>query len=126
MRGFTLLEILVAMAILALAVPVMLGNVSQDIALAGEGKFLLTASLLAQEKMTELTTGTPPGTGSQQGDFGDGYAGYSWRLDVREVELPGERTRGVALHRLDLRVESRHGRGLPYSLRRYLLAGRGE
>ena len=46
-KGFTLLEVLVAMAILAIAMVTLFGAQSQSLSLATEAKFNTNASLLA-------------------------------------------------------------------------------
>lgn len=68
-RGFILLDILLALAILAMALPVLLGLANRDIELLGHARALTTATLLAQEKLLETeATGFPP-VGQQMGDF---------------------------------------------------------
>ena len=52
--GFTLLEVMVAMSILAMALVAVFHMQSQSISMAGESRFLTTASLLAQSKMAEI------------------------------------------------------------------------
>jgi general secretion pathway protein I len=52
-RGFTLLEVLIALAILALALPILLGLRNWDLDLHARAKELTTATILAQEKLIE-------------------------------------------------------------------------
>ena len=47
-EGFTLLEVMVAMAIIAIAMTAVLNSQSQSISLASEAKFSTTAALLAR------------------------------------------------------------------------------
>jgi prepilin-type N-terminal cleavage/methylation domain-containing protein len=49
--GFTLLEVMVAMSIIAIALTAVLGSQSQSVSLASEAKFNTTAPLLAQSKI---------------------------------------------------------------------------
>jgi general secretion pathway protein I len=67
--GFTLLEVLVAIALLAIALPVLLGLRNFDLDLHARAADLTTATLLAQEKLleTELQAAFPLGESS--GDF---------------------------------------------------------
>jgi general secretion pathway protein I len=53
-RGFTLLEVMVALAVIAIGLTALLGSHSQSVSLATEAKFNTTVALLAQQKMTEL------------------------------------------------------------------------
>ena len=49
--GFTLLEVMVAISILAIALVAVFGSQSQSLSLANEAKFNTTAPFLAQSKM---------------------------------------------------------------------------
>ncbi|MBE0558424.1 MAG: hypothetical protein IH628_14440, partial [Proteobacteria bacterium] len=49
-------------------------------------RFLTTASLLAQTRMAEIDAADPRLVVSANGDFGDDYPGYTWRLEVSAVE----------------------------------------
>jgi general secretion pathway protein I len=53
-QGFTLLEVLIALAILALALPILLGLRNWDLDLYARAKDLTTATILAQEKLVEM------------------------------------------------------------------------
>lgn len=68
-HGFTLLEVLLAVAILAVALPVLLGLRNFDLELQSRSMELTTATLLAQEKLleTELSGSFP--IGESAGDF---------------------------------------------------------
>jgi len=68
-RGFSLLEVLLAVAILAIALPVLLGLRNFDLDLQARSIELTTATLLAQEKLleTELSGAFP--IGETTGDF---------------------------------------------------------
>ena len=57
--GFTLLEVMIAMAIIAIALVAVFGSQSQSLSLANEAKFSTTAALLAQSKMAEIETLNP-------------------------------------------------------------------
>ncbi len=52
--GFTLLEVLLAIALLAIALPVLLGLRNFDLDLQDRASELTTATLLAQEKLVEI------------------------------------------------------------------------
>ena len=81
-RGFTLLEVMIAMAILAITLVALYQSQSQSISMASDSRFLTTASLLAQSRMAEFDAVDPRGVVSANGDFGDDYPGYTWRLEV--------------------------------------------
>jgi general secretion pathway protein I len=62
-RGFTLLEVVISLGILALALPILLGLRNWDLDLHARAKDITTATILAQEKLaeTELTALFPLG-----------------------------------------------------------------
>jgi len=99
-EGFTLLEVLLALGILALALPILLGLRNWDLDLYARADDLTTATLLAQEKLleTELTKafalgevsgdfqGTPLGYQSL-GDIVDRAPNYRWKRTVIPTAL---------------------------------------
>jgi len=87
--GFTLIEMIVATLILALAIVGALSVISNSTRAVESGERLQTAALLAQNKLTELELQTTNMTsGEQQGDFGEEYPTYRWRTmtDTTEFE----------------------------------------
>ena len=85
--GFTLLEVMIAVAILSMALVAAVGSQSQSVSLATEAKFATTASFLAQSKMAELETGESSELYSDSGDFGEDFPGYRWNADVTDADL---------------------------------------
>ena len=77
-RGFTLLEVMVALAILALAIPVLLGLRNSDLVLRARADVLTTATLLAQEKLFETEVAGLPPIGEQHGEFTDQLPGFQF------------------------------------------------
>jgi general secretion pathway protein I len=86
--GFTLMEVLIAMAILAIALVGVFQLQSQSISMATDSRFMTTAALLAQSKMVEIESGAVSSSRAQDGDFGDDYPQYSWRLEITDTKLP--------------------------------------
>jgi general secretion pathway protein I len=86
-HGFTLLEVMLAMAILAIALVAVFQSQSQSISMTNISRFATTAPLLAQSKMAEIEGMDPKNIGSGNGDFGDNFPDYSWRADVMETEI---------------------------------------
>lgn len=68
-RGFTLLEVMLALVILGLALPVLLGLRNRDIELFEHARAVTTATFLAQEKLFEIEIMPFPLIGEQTGDF---------------------------------------------------------
>ncbi len=87
--GFTLLEVMIAMAILAITLVAVYQSQSQSISMASNSRFLTTASLLAQTRMAEIDAADPRGLVTANGDFGEDFSGYAWQLEVGGVqEIP--------------------------------------
>lgn len=81
------MEVMIAMAILAIALVAIFQSQSQSIAMATDARFLTTSTLLAQSKMAEIEAMEPQNLKSENGDFGDGFPDYRWRLEVSNTEI---------------------------------------
>ena len=84
--GFTLLEVMIAMAILAISLTSLFGAQSASVALATEIRFNVQAPLLAEMKLATIRAGEEAYDDS--GDFGDDFTGFHWQLTVEEAVLP--------------------------------------
>ncbi len=81
--GFTLLEVVVALAILALAMTALLSGVSTDLRLVDRSRDKSVSLMHAKSKIDEVSTWLPVHAGQWQGVFEDGY---HWRI----VITPGD------------------------------------
>ena len=95
-RGFTLLEMLIALAILASALTVLMGtmaNSGQQVIFSGD---LTTATLLARSKMIDIEyeimeEGFSDMDQAYNGDFAEeGRPDITWKATVSPVEIPPE------------------------------------
>ena len=92
-RGFTLLEVVIALGILAMSLTVLLESQASSVNSAGRSRDLTIASLLARSKMVDLEAmliedGFVVGDLEEEGDFGDeGYEYVKYTSRVSEVEL---------------------------------------
>lgn len=82
--GFTLLEVMIAVAILAITLTVIYGSQSQSLSLAAEAKFNTRAAFLLQQKLAELESGSIE-LRNDEGDYGDDYPGFRWKIEVDDV-----------------------------------------
>ena len=80
--GFTLLEVLVAVAILSVALVVLLGLRNQDVNLVDATRQLTVATALARMKMVETGLEGFPDLGETGGEFGEGYPDFRWHRVV--------------------------------------------
>ena len=81
-RGFTLLEVLVAMSILATALVALLSLHGRNILVVASDRQIVRATLLAQETLTRVMLDQPfPDLGELAGEFPDD-PGYGWKVDI--------------------------------------------
>jgi general secretion pathway protein I len=79
-RGFTLLEVIVAFALLALALTLLLGSLSGAARQVREAEDASRATLHAQSLLAQIGVGETLQPGQQEGQFEQGR--YRWRLSV--------------------------------------------
>ncbi|HKR80396.1 MAG TPA: prepilin-type N-terminal cleavage/methylation domain-containing protein [Nitrospira sp.] len=82
--GFTLFEVLIAMAILALAMPILLGLRNWDLDLHARAADITAATMLAQEKLIEAELSPVYPVGETSGDFRNPPPGYQVPFDIQE------------------------------------------
>ena len=117
--GFSLLELLVVMAIMAISLSTLFATQSGSLNLAGESRFMIQATFLAQEKLAEFTLSDYRLAQSDSGDFGEEYADLSWSSIVRELSaketgIPGDEK---LLKLIELTVRSKEDPAREYKVR---------
>ena len=95
--GFSLLEVMIAMAILAISLVAILNFHSTAVITSGRAQMVSVATMLAQHQMAqhlikledEMTKGKLPDESSDAGDFSEiGFPNYRWEIEIRKVEIP--------------------------------------
>jgi len=86
-KGFTLIEVMVALSIITIALVTVLNLQSQGLSLAAEAKFNTNISLLARSKIAEIKSMDPEMLSSDYGDFGPDYPEFSWEVSVYDAVL---------------------------------------
>jgi len=89
--GFSLLEVMIALAIASIALVSLLSLGTRSIGVHERLQRITQATLLAQHKMAETEVSVQSGNrqfDAEQGDFGKPFDLYSWRLDYSETLLP--------------------------------------
>jgi len=84
--GFTLLEIMVALSIIAIVLVSVYKMQAQTISMNYEARFYATAPLLAQLKIAEVEIENPGEQTADSGDFGDKFPGYRWNVVINDIE----------------------------------------
>jgi prepilin-type N-terminal cleavage/methylation domain-containing protein len=94
--GFTLLEVMVSLAILAMALVVLVGITTQNVRNTHHAKRTTVATFLARAKMAELEDvvlheGFVDSDQEEEGDFSDNaQPGFRWKAIIEKVELPAD------------------------------------
>ena len=83
-KGFTLLEVLVSLAILSATLIMAFQVTSGAIAAAERSEAWTTASLLGEEKLREATD-TFAEVQETKGTFPDPYEQYTWKISVKQA-----------------------------------------
>ena len=84
--AFTLLEVMIAVSIIAIALVALFGSQSRSLSLATEAHFNNVAPMLASLKLAELQSRIIP-LENNEGDFDDDFAGYTWEIEVSDAPL---------------------------------------
>lgn len=118
-RGFTLLEVMIAVAIIAIAVVTLLGAQSQSMSLVTGAKFDSMASMLAQWKMSDLLLQDFDQLVDDQGNFGEDYPQFYWTVQVTELGEGDTGLKGLddRLKALDIAVLSHDNEQMRFTLR---------
>lgn len=102
-HAFTLLEVMIAVAIMGITLTTLYGSQSRSLSYATEAHFNILAPSLAAAKLAELQSGVRELV-SDSGDFGDDFPGYNWQLEV-EAESFEEIERFADMEELLQRVD---------------------
>jgi len=116
--GFTLLEIMVAISIIAIVLVSVYRMQAQTITMNYNARFYATAPLLAQLKIAELETKLLEDLISDSGDFGEDYSGFRWDVVINDVESETLGSIAENLKRIEV-VVSYNNDEFTYDLRTY-------
>jgi prepilin-type N-terminal cleavage/methylation domain-containing protein len=112
-RAFSLIEIIVAVAILSIALVGLAHGISIALASSKEAELQTTASMYAAGLIEELRAQGGITDGQSQGDCGEELPMYRWTASVSAAGIDG-------LHEVDVSIRSAHtGRDI-YTLRTLL------
>jgi prepilin-type N-terminal cleavage/methylation domain-containing protein len=120
-QGFTLLEVMVALGIMAIVLVSVYRLQSQTLTMSMESRFQTQAPLLARSALVRLEQSREREMASAQGDFGREFPGYQWKITVAEAPsqaLGPELSRD--LKRIDVLVTLNEGE-YSYGFRTYRL-----
>ena len=96
-KGFSLLEVMVAVAILAMSLLTLINFQGQSMFVVGRAEKLTLGTFLAREKMAEVILqlekeqkqqGVFSEDKSDEGEFEKPYEDYKWKWSLRKVAIP--------------------------------------
>jgi len=88
-KGFTLIEILAALVLIMVVIPVVMKGISIVTAAASDVTHKSVAASLAESQLAEIVLQKQWQSSSLTGDFGKEYPGYRWRMDSLNWTEPG-------------------------------------
>ena len=109
--GFTLLEVMVALAIMAAVIMTVIGSVNYHLGIIANEQDSTNLTLLARARITELEQGVVPT--KSEGTFAPAHPELEWHAELIATELPG-------LKKLQLRVKRSGDKG-ELTLVRYIV-----
>ncbi len=110
-RGFTLIEVLVALAVLAIALAAASRSAAFTADTAGELKLRTLAGFVAENRLAEMAARRAwPAQGVLQGSEEQAGVAFNWRAEV--FDTPHPLLRRVEIHVLDPRDSARELRRL--------------
>ena len=116
--GFTLLEVMVALAVMSIVLVSVYRMHSQSLTMNTAAQFYTQAPMLAQSKMAELEALSTNGFPEDSGDFGEQFPGYSWKVSQKDVASEVLGTVAEDLKQIDITV-SYNSNQFSYNLRTY-------
>ena len=119
-RGFTLLEVMVAMAILAIVLVSVYRMHSQTLTMSAANRFYTQAPMLAQGKLAQLESASSEIIAGDSGDFGDKFPGYRWSVSTEDVSSEALGEVGNDFKKIDVAVTFNENEYV-YNIRTYRL-----
>lgn len=95
MKGFTLLEVMISLAIMASVILTVLGAINFQLSIIASERDNTALTLLARARMAELEQGPLPD--KSEGTLAPAHPELRWRAELQQTELP-------ALQKLVVRV----------------------
>ena len=95
MRGFTLLEVVIALAIMAGVILTLLGAVNYHLGVVADERDSTSLTLLARARMAEIEQAPAKG----EGNFAPSHPELTWSAELVPATLPGLRKLVVRVRR---------------------------
>jgi len=85
-KGFTLIEVLATLLLVAIVLPVAMAGISLATRVAGLAKQRVEGAALAENKLAELIAGEAWQHSNLSGDFGEDWPRYTWTAELEDWE----------------------------------------
>ena len=86
-KGFTLLEVMVALALLSGVIITILGSLNYHLGIVERDRDITIATMLAKEKLEEMKTGGI--LQDKEGDFAPQFEKFRWKYDAEDLPIKG-------------------------------------
>ncbi|MBI9084279.1 MAG: prepilin-type N-terminal cleavage/methylation domain-containing protein [Desulfobacterales bacterium] len=117
-RGFTLLEVMMALSVMAVVLVSVFRMGAQTMAMEASARFNAVAPLLAQQKLGELITGGHEAPYTDSGRFENQNPAYAWKADMEAIPFEMSGITVSPINRLEVKV-SLESSGQTFTLRTY-------
>ena len=118
--GFTLMEVMVALSVVAIALMAIYRMHTQTLFMDARGRFDTVATLLMGQKLADIDASKPEDLSDDSGDFGDANPGYAWQIQTEGVSSDQLKEDGPTLKRITVTI-SRDGEASVFELDTYRL-----
>ena len=94
--GFTLLEVMISIAVLSISLLALMNSSGNTLITSGRAERISIATMLARSKMSDIEIelekqkikGEFPDEKEEEGKFDEPYDDFSWKMEIRRVDLP--------------------------------------
>ncbi|MCP4744933.1 MAG: prepilin-type N-terminal cleavage/methylation domain-containing protein [Desulfobacteraceae bacterium] len=115
--GFTLLEVMVALAVLTISLTSIYKMHSQTLMMSEKARFYNLAPVLAESKLSEIQRQGIDESTDNSGDFGQNYPYYTWTVKMEQVTSELLEMQQHHLMRIEITVSKNNEH--TYNLRTY-------
>jgi general secretion pathway protein I len=102
--GFTLMEVMVALSVVAIALMAIYRMHSQTLFMDARGRFDTEATQLARQKLADIDTIDLKDLSGDSGDFGSAHPGYTWQIQTEGVSADLLKEDGPTLKRITVTI----------------------